>query len=94
MDLKPSWVKFSRKNSEPFPRENRQKIFKNGQKWHFSDLKGELTCELQVKTTLFYYKMVIYVMTLQFWSPKIIFWCDFRPISVQKFVKIVYFGEL
>ena len=33
-------------------------------------------------------------MRLQFWAPRIIFWCDFRPISFQKMVKMVNFGEL
>ena len=33
------------------------------------------------------------VMTLQFWAPRK-FWWDFRPILVQKLVKMVNFGEL
>ena len=87
-----------KKISDTFPRENRQKIAKNGQKWHFWGLKGELTCVLQVKLTLFYCKMVNFVMALQFSAPKIIFWWKFRPIQVQKMVKIVifcvFFGSL
>ena len=59
----------------------------------FEALKGELTCELQVKITLFYYKMANSVMALQIWSPKIIVWYDFRPILVQKLVKMVNFGK-
>ena len=48
---------------------NRQKR----QKRHFCDLRGKLTCVLQVKITLFYFKMVNSVMILQFWAPKIVF---------------------
>ena len=47
-----------------------KKSSKNGQKWHFRGLKGELTCVLQVTITLFYYKMVNSVMTLQFLGTK------------------------
>ena len=64
-----------------------EKTGKKRKKWHFWDLKGKLTCELQVKITLFYYKMVNSVMALQIWSPKIIFWHDFRPILFHKLVK-------
>ena len=92
--LEPLWVKFFEKNFlggknflDPLPRENRQKSVKNGQ-------NGKLTWESQVKITLFCYKMVNSVMELQIWSPKILFWYDLRPISVQKLVKMVNFGEL
>ena len=60
----------------------------------FLGLKSELTCELQVKITLFYYEMVNSVMALEIWSQKLIFWYDFRPILVQKLVKMVNLGEL
>ena len=60
----------------------------------FGVQKGELTCVLKVKITLFYCKMVNYVIALQFWAPKIVFWCDFRPILAQKLVKMVNFDEL
>ena len=65
---------------DPCPRENRQKIAKNDEKWHFLGLKGELKCVLQVKITLFHCKMVNFVKKLPFRAPKIMFWCDFRPI--------------
>ena len=42
---------------------------------------GKLTCVLQVK--LFYFNMVGFVMILQFWEPKLIFRCDFRPIQAK-----------
>ena len=77
MDLKPLWRNFSRKIfldlkkiSDPFPRENRQKIVKKGQKLHFLRLNGELTCVLQDKVILIYCKMVNFVMTLQYWAQK------------------------
>ena len=69
MDLKPLFEKKildPKKLSGPFLRENRQKIVKKRQKWRFWGLKGELTCVLQVKSTLFYYEMVNFVITLQF----------------------------
>ena len=56
---------------------------KTGKKTSKMAKNGKLTCELQVKIKLFYYKMANSVMALQIWSPKIIFWCDFRPISVK-----------
>ena len=101
MDLKRFWVKFSRKknfgpekNFGHFSQRKYAKNYQNRQKWHFWGLRGELTCVLQVKIRLFYSKMVNSVMTLHFWAPKMIFLCDFRPISNQKLVKMVNFGEL
>ena len=99
VDLKPLWVKFSsffwprKKFRTSFPEKIGKKLSKNGQKWHFWD-QGELTCVLQVKITLFYCKMMNSVMALEFWAPKVIFWCNFRRIFVQKLVKMVNFGEL
>ena len=81
------------KNFGPFPREIRQKIIKKRPKKNFWD-QGELTCVLQIKITLFYCKMMNSVMALEFWAPKVIFWCNFRRIFVQKLVKMVNFGEL
>ena len=76
-----------------FPEKIGKKSSKNCQKWHFWDLKGDFTCVLQVKITLFYFKMVNSVMILQFWAPKIIFCCDFRPISDSRHQKIVFWGS-
>ena len=86
--LEPLWVNLHEKKLtekkilDPSPRENRRKTSKMAKNGIFEAL-GELTCELQVKITLFYHEMVNSVMALQIWSPKIIFWYDFRPISVK-----------
>ena len=64
----------------PLPEKIGKNSSKMAKKWQFLGLKGELTQVSQVKITLFYYKMVNFVRKLQFLAPKIIFWCDFRPI--------------
>ena len=51
-----------------------------GQKWHFWDLKGKLTCVLQVKFTLFYCEMVNFMIKLQFEVTKVLFLYDFTQI--------------
>ena len=97
--LEPFWINLQEKKFfwpkknfwTPLPEKTGKK---KRQKWHFLCLKGELTCELQIKITLFYYEMMNSVMALQIWSPKLIFWYDFRPISVLKLVKMANFGKL
>ena len=100
--LEPLWVNLQNKKNfgpkknfwTPLPEKTGKKTSKMAKNGSFDALKGKLTCELQVKIILIFYKMVNSVMALQIWSPKIIFWYDFRSVSVQKLVKMAIFGKL